>query len=50
MEADALATVFMVMDPEAALRVAESGHVPALLVSRDGGGFRLRSSSSWPAQ
>jgi thiamine biosynthesis lipoprotein len=50
MEADALATMFMVMDPEAALRVAESGHVPALLVSRDGGGFRLRSSSSWPAQ
>jgi len=50
MEADALATMFMVMDPDAALRVAESGNVPALLISRDGGGFRLHSSSGWRAQ
>jgi len=50
MEADALATMFMVMDPDAALRVAESGNVPALLISREGGGFRLHSSSGWRAQ
>ena len=50
MEADALATMFMVMDPDAALRLAESGRIPALLISRDGGGFRLHSSPGWPAK
>jgi thiamine biosynthesis lipoprotein ApbE len=47
MEADALATVFMVMPPEAALRLANDLHVPALLIGR-GDIHRRLPSSAWP--
>ena len=50
MEADALATVFMVMPPDAALQLAKSGGTPALLISRAGQGFRLTASPAWPAE
>jgi FAD:protein FMN transferase len=50
MEADALATVYMVMAPDAALRLANAGRVPALWISRAGSGFRLQRSSAWPQQ
>lgn len=50
MEADALATMFMVMPPDAALQLAQSDRTPALLISREAQGFRLASSPDWPAQ
>jgi thiamine biosynthesis lipoprotein len=50
MEADALATVFMVMPPEAALRLAEARGVPALWISRADGGYRLAHSAAWPRE
>ena len=50
MEADALATVLMVMEPAAALRLAETGHIPALLIRRENAGFRLQPSASWRQQ
>ncbi|HET9863217.1 MAG TPA: FAD:protein FMN transferase [Steroidobacteraceae bacterium] len=50
MAADALATVFMVMEPGAALRLADDQHVPALLISRERTGFRLVRSTAWPAE
>jgi thiamine biosynthesis lipoprotein len=48
MEADALATVFMVMAPEAALPLADRRGTPALLISRADQGYRLRRSAAWP--
>jgi thiamine biosynthesis lipoprotein len=48
MEADALATVFMVMPPEAALRLADALHIPALLIGR-GARLRLTPSAGWRA-
>jgi thiamine biosynthesis lipoprotein len=48
MEADALATVFMVMAPDDALQLAGSRRIPALLISRDAAGYRLRRSAAWP--
>jgi thiamine biosynthesis lipoprotein len=50
MEADALATVFMVMPPDAALRLADAHATPALWISRAGGAFRLARSASWPRE
>jgi thiamine biosynthesis lipoprotein len=50
MEADALATVFMVMAPDAALRLAAAHATPALWISRAGGAFRLTRSASWPRE
>jgi thiamine biosynthesis lipoprotein ApbE len=50
MEADALATVFMVMPPGDALRLAGARHSPALLISRAGSEFRLSRSPDWPQQ
>jgi thiamine biosynthesis lipoprotein len=50
LEADALATVFMVMSPEAALRLADARGTPALWISRADGGFRLARSASWPRE
>jgi len=47
MEADALATMFMVMPPAEALRLADADDIPALLISRDGAEFKLRPSSRW---
>ena len=50
MEADALATVFMVMGPGDALRLADAHRTPALWISRAGGGFRLVRSAAWPRE
>jgi thiamine biosynthesis lipoprotein len=47
MQADAFATLLMVMEPVAALRVAAQQGVPALLIERDGDGFRLARSPAW---
>jgi FAD:protein FMN transferase len=46
MEADALATVLMVMAPDAALRLADEARIPALLIAR-GDRYRLRPSAAW---
>jgi thiamine biosynthesis lipoprotein len=46
MEADALATVLMVMEPDAALRLANEARIPALLIGR-GSGYQLRQSAAW---
>ncbi len=50
MQADALATMLMAMEPAAALSLAESGHIPALLIRRESIGFRLQPSASWRQQ
>jgi thiamine biosynthesis lipoprotein len=50
LEADALATVFMVMAPDAASRLAASLATPALWISREGGRFRLVRSAAWPRE
>jgi thiamine biosynthesis lipoprotein len=47
MQADALATLLMVMEPAAALRVAAEQGVPALLIQRESKGFRLEHSATW---
>lgn len=47
MQADALATVFMAMPPEAALVLAERLQAPALLITRSGDGIRLVPSTFW---
>ena len=47
MQADALATLLMVMEPAAALRVAAEQRVPALLIQREDSGFRLERSAAW---
>jgi FAD:protein FMN transferase len=50
MQADALATVFMVMPPGAALELANRRGTAALLISREPGGIRLQRSSAWPPE
>jgi thiamine biosynthesis lipoprotein len=50
LEADALATVFMVMAPGDALRLADAQQTPALWISRAAGGFRLARSAAWPRE
>jgi thiamine biosynthesis lipoprotein ApbE len=50
MDADALATVFMAMPPDAALDLANRRGVAALLVVRDAGGLGVRRSAAWPAR
>jgi len=48
MRADALATMLMVMAPQDALRLANTGGLPALLIRREpNGGFGLERSASW---
>ena len=47
MHADALATVFMAMPPDAALALANGREVPAMLISRAGVEQR---SAAWPAR
>jgi thiamine biosynthesis lipoprotein len=47
MQADALATVFMAMTPDAALALADRMQVPALLITRSGDDFRLVPSVAW---
>jgi FAD:protein FMN transferase len=50
MEADALATVFMVMAPGDALRLADAQRTPALWISRARGEFELARSAAWPRE
>jgi thiamine biosynthesis lipoprotein len=50
MEADALATVLMVMPPGPALRLANEANIPALLIGREGASFRLAPSATWRAE
>ncbi len=50
MQADALATMLMVMPPADASRLAERERLAALLISRDGSGFSLQSSAAWRAR
>lgn len=47
MAADAWATVFMAVEPEEALRLAEASSLAALLMQREPGGFVLRPSPRW---
>jgi thiamine biosynthesis lipoprotein len=47
MEADALATVLMVMQPAAALELAGQQGIPALLIRRVAEGFELEPSTTW---
>lgn len=49
MQADALATLLMVMPPEAALPLAGQRGIAALLIAREAGGFRMRTSEAWNA-
>lgn len=50
MQADALATVFMVMPPAAALDLANARGIPALLISRGSkGALSIQPSASWEA-
>jgi thiamine biosynthesis lipoprotein len=47
MEADAWATVLMVMPPEAALALADDRQLKALLIARGPPGYRLHHSTAW---
>jgi thiamine biosynthesis lipoprotein len=47
MQADAWATVFMVMQPDAALALADARSLKALLIARTSPGFRLQPSAAW---
>jgi FAD:protein FMN transferase len=47
MTADALATVFMVMPPDASLKLANDMALPALLISHSGDDFQLQRSHAW---
>jgi FAD:protein FMN transferase len=50
LQADALATVFMAMSPDAALRLADTRGVAALLIGRDGEHLAVRPSARWPVR
>jgi thiamine biosynthesis lipoprotein ApbE len=47
MQADALATVLMVMPPGEAMQLANRLHLPALLIGHVGGTYRLSRSAAW---
>ena len=49
MLADAWATVLMVMQPDAALALADERRLKALLIGRDPPGYRLLPSAAWRA-
>lgn len=49
MEADAWATMLMVMPPEQALALADAWRLKALLISRQSSGFQLQPSAAWRA-
>jgi thiamine biosynthesis lipoprotein len=49
MQADAWATVFMVMAPDDAIALADRHRVRALMISRDGASYRATRSDSWPS-
>lgn len=50
MHADALATVFMAMAPDDALKLANARGVAALLIGRDDGKLLVRPSAAWPGR
>lgn len=50
MEADALATVLMVMEPAGAIALAQRQNLRALLIGREGGGFAVWRSANWPGR
>jgi FAD:protein FMN transferase len=50
MQADALATLFMVMPPAEALPLANRQQSPVLLISREAEGFGLQASERWSAR
>ena len=50
MQADALATMLMVMQPDDAEQFAGRERISALLISRAGAGFALRTSEAWRAR
>jgi thiamine biosynthesis lipoprotein len=50
MQADALATMLMVMQPEAAMQLADQARLRALLISRNGNRLALLPSKSWDAE
>jgi thiamine biosynthesis lipoprotein len=47
MQADALATVLMVMPPVEAIQLANRQQLPALLIGHVGGAYRLSRSAAW---
>jgi thiamine biosynthesis lipoprotein len=49
MQADAWATLLMVMQPDAALALADARNLKALLIARTSPGFRLQPSAAWRA-
>jgi FAD:protein FMN transferase len=48
MQADALATMYMVMRPDDAIALANRRRVPALLIGRQVSGYRAAHSGTWP--
>ena len=50
MQADALATVMMVMPPDQALALADREHLRALLISHLDGKYAMRRSANWPRE
>jgi thiamine biosynthesis lipoprotein len=48
MQADALATMYMVMRPDDAIALANRRRMPALLISRQVSAYRAAHSSTWP--
>ena len=50
MAADAWATVFMVMEPEQALALADARNLGMLLIERGPRGYRLQFSAAWRAE
>jgi thiamine biosynthesis lipoprotein len=48
MQADALATVLMVMAPHDAIALAARRRLPAMLIGREGAGYRATHSAAWP--
>jgi thiamine biosynthesis lipoprotein ApbE len=50
MQADALATVFMTMPPDAALELANARGVAALLITRDAAKLVVRRGTAWPGR
>ena len=47
MQADALATLFMVMPPDEGLALAAQRRIATLMIAREGGAFLLRASQAW---
>jgi thiamine biosynthesis lipoprotein len=50
MQADALATLLMVMPPDEAMALANRRKFPAMLIDRNGAGFLVMHSDTWPSR